>query len=164
MCLTETCQISKLHVERQGFSSCVWLGQQRRPLNILLSVLHCPDSTAPHTDTWRGWVGGQGVWSSCGYCRVELRQIWWVIGGFCAQGCILCYTIRIRTPGRRRGVCNQMLSPVMQRSIVQVSSCQSVPLESLGPGFHRFLEKPWVVSYYFLFLFTCCFMAVHTAQ
>lgn len=35
----------------KSFSSCVWLGQQCSPLNILLSVLHCPDSTASHTDT-----------------------------------------------------------------------------------------------------------------
>lgn len=42
---------------RGRVSGYVWLGQERRPLNILLSVLHKAGSTTLHADTWRGWKG-----------------------------------------------------------------------------------------------------------
>lgn len=58
MCLAETCQISKLHAARQSFSSCVWLGRQRRPLNILLPASH-----------QAGGAGGAGVTAALSWGR-----------------------------------------------------------------------------------------------
>lgn len=63
--------------------------------------------------------------------------------------------------GRRRGVCSQILSPIRQRSTVQLSSCQRVPLEPLALGF---LQGSATVTYGTLLLFIRCFMAVHVAQ
>lgn len=65
--------------------------------------------------------------------------------------------------GRRRGVCNQMLSPIRQRSAVQVFFLLAYPLGVSGPWFLQGSATVMCGKLLLLLLFTRCFMAVHMA-
>lgn len=142
MCLAETCQISKLHAERQSFSSCVWLGRQRRPLNILLPASH-----------QAGGAGGAGVTAVLSRSRA----------GFAipAQGGSLCYMFRVRALGGEEN------SPVKDYHLSgRGTQCRLPPASLSHWSFWPLVSwgSATVMCGKLLLLFTCCFMAVHTAQ
>lgn len=138
MCLTETCQLSKLHAERQ-------FQLMRLARTAASAIKHPVACLAP------GWSN----------CHGELRKLVGAAAAACVCGCILCYVLRMRAlAGEERCLLSQTVT------------CQAEghragffpPAYPIGVSGPRFLWDSATVKCGKLLLFTCCFIAVHTAQ